>query len=59
MWEDNPKAKEDERRLCKLLRIMSYKFLANESIPYIYAEKCQIENIIKYRQALLFMLKDP
>lgn len=48
-----------EEKINKMIRIISYKFLREESIAYFSKKKNKIENILEYKSLLIKFLSEP
>ena len=48
-----------EEKINKMIRIISYKFLREESIAYFSKKKNSIENILEYKSLLIKFLSEP
>ena len=48
-----------EEKINKMIRIISYKFLREESIAYFSKKKNKIENILEYKSLLIKCLSEP
>ena len=48
-----------EEKINKMIRIISYKFLREESIAYFSKRKNSIENILEYKSLLIKFLREP
>lgn len=61
LWLDEENMDPKERAINKVVRVLSFKFIREESICYFYQSK-KIESattILKYRQNLLRAIREP
>lgn len=57
MWlNDSLSYNKKDRKVSEMIRIMSYKFLKEECIAYLYSKEKKFDNILKYRNLLLKFL---
>ena len=54
-----PVGSTKEEKINKMIRIISYKFLREESIAYFSNKKNIIENILEYKSLLIKFLSEP
>ena len=54
-----PVGSTKEEKINKMIRIISYKFLREESIAYFSKKKNKIENILEYKSLLIKFLSEP
>ena len=54
-----PVGSTKEEKINKMIRIISYKFLREESIAYFSKKKNKIENILEYKSLLINFLSEP
>ena len=54
-----PVGSTKEEKINKMIRIISYKFLREESIAYFSKKKNKIENILEYKSLFIKFLSEP
>ena len=59
LWIKPVGSNTKEEKINKMIRIISYKFLREESIAYFSKRKNSIENIREYKSLLIKFLREP